>query len=347
MASLGIGIIGTGRIAHQHLRSLKDFAPGRVVSVMDVLQDRAEAVAAEFGIPNIDTSVEGLLQRPEVGAVIVSTPPVAHHGPVMAALEAGKHVLCEKPFSLNLDEAKEMTAKAEAVGRHLAVCSARFRCSKAAQEAYQRVQTGELGTVYHIRSSSFRQRGRPGLDFWPDAPWFLDKSKAGGGTLMDLGVYQIDQMMWYLGYPKVKSVTATTFHGVGKSAPEGVTYDVEDHANVMIVTEGGASAFLEIGWSTNMSGASGLFIWGDKAGLKFDPLTMISEPLEENKLTETALLGDEEKGPGPYGDVTQQFVRAVVEGREPWTPAREALVVTQIMDAAYRSAESGGSVELF
>jgi predicted dehydrogenase len=208
------------------------------------------------------------------------------------------------------------------------------------------VQAGELGHVYHVRSSSFRQRGRPGLDFWPDVPWFLDKSKAGGGPLMDLGVYEIDQMMWYLGYPKVKSVNATTYHGVGKPAPEGVTYDVEDHANVMIVTEGGASAFLEIGWSTNMAGAAGLFIWGDKAGLKFRPLTKIAEPMGEHGLTETPVLGENERGPGEYGDVTQQFVRAIVEGREPWTPAREALVVTQIMDAAYRSAEAGRSVEL-
>lgn len=346
MASLGIGIIGTGRIAHQHLKSLKDDERGRVVSVMDVLQDRAEAVASEYEIPNTDTTLEGLLSRPEVGAVIVSTPPVAHYAPVIAALEAGKHVLCEKPFSLNLGEAKEMTAKAEAAGKHLAVCSARFRCSKAAQAAHRMVQTGEMGTVYHVRSSSFRQRGRPGLDFWPDAPWFLDRSKAGGGTLMDLGVYEIDRMMWYLGFPKVKSVTATTFHGVGKPAPEGVTYDVEDHANVLIVAENGASAFLEIGWSTNISGASGFFIWGDRAGLKFNPLTKIAEPVEEGKLTETVVLGEEDKDPGQYGDVTQQFAHAIVEGHEPWTPAREALVVTQIMDAAYRSAQEGRSVEL-
>ena len=85
--------------------------------------------------------------------------------------------------------------------------------------------------------------------------------------------------------PKVKTVTATTFHGVGKGAPEGVVYDVEDQANLMIVTETGASAFLEIGWSTNISGATGRFVWGSKAGLRFGPLTKVSEPMVENKLT--------------------------------------------------------------
>ncbi len=346
MESVGVGILGTGRIAHSHLQSLKDFPGARVVSVMDILADRAKAVAEQFNVPNVDTSVEALLARPDLDAVIVATPPVAHHAPVMAALNAGKHVLCEKPFSLNLDEAKEMTAKSESVGKHVAVASARFRCGEASLRAIEMVRDGELGKVFHIRSSSFRQRGRPGLDFWPDAPWFLDKSKAGGGTLMDLGVYQIDLMLWFLGYPKVTSVTATTFHGVGKGAPEGVVYDVEDQANLMIVTEGGASAFLEIGWSTNMAGAEGFFIWGDKAGLKFHPLTKIAEPMDGDRLTETPVLPEIEQGAGQYGDVTQQFVSALREGREPWTPAREALVVAQVMDAAYRSADAGRSVEL-
>jgi predicted dehydrogenase len=303
-------------------------------------------VAKEYGVPNADTDMETLLGRSDLSAVIVATPPVAHYAPVMAALQAGKHVLCEKPFSLNLNEAKEMTATADQVGRHLAVASARFRCGKAAITAHDMIQGGELGNVFHVRASSFRQRGRPGLDFWPDATWFLDKSKAGGGTLMDLGVYQIDLMMWLLGYRKVKSVTATTFHGVGKGAPPGVVYDVDDQVNLMIVTEDGASAFLEIGWSANMSGAAGLFVWGDQAGLKFHPLTKISEPMGEKGLTETPVLGGADRDAGEYGDVTNQFVNALVEGREPWTPAREGLVVSQIMDAAYRSAEAGRSVEL-
>jgi predicted dehydrogenase len=346
MDRLGVGIIGTGRIAHAHLKSLANSKQARVVAVMDVLADRAKDVAKEYDVPNADTDLDTLLGRADVDAVIVATPPVAHYAPVMAALQAGKHVLCEKPFSLNVDEAKEMTATAAKVGKHLAVASARFRCGKAAIAAHDMIQKGDLGRVFHVRSSSFRQRGRPGLDFWPDAPWFLDKSKAGGGTLMDLGVYQIDLMMWFLGYPKVTSVTATTFHGVGKGAPEGVVYDVEDQANLMIVTEGGASAFLEIGWSTNMAGAEGLFVWGDKAGLRFHPLTKVSEPMGEKGLTETPVLGGADRDAGEYGDVTLQFVGALLDRREPWTPAREGLVVTQIMDAAYRSAEAGRSVEL-
>jgi predicted dehydrogenase len=346
MDSLGVGIIGTGRIAHSHLKSLQDHPKAGAVAVMDVLEDRAKQVAEEFGVPHADSDMETLLSRPDVDAVIVATPPVAHYAPVMAALRAGKHVLCEKPFSLNLDEAKEMTAEAERTGKHLAVASARFRCGKAAQKAYAMIRDGELGTVFHIRSTNFRQRGRPGLDFWPDAPWFLDKSKAGGGTLMDLGVYQIDLLMWYLGYPKVRTVTATSFHGVGKSAPEGVVYDVEDQVNLMVVTEDGHSAILEIGWSVNMSGAEGFFVWGDRAGLRFDPLTKISEPMKDGRLAETPMFDEAERGAGQYGDVTQQFVNALLEGREPWTPAREALVVAQIMDAAYRSAETRQSTQL-
>lgn len=346
MDSLGIGIVGCGRIAHSHLRSVTSHKHAKAVAVLDVLPDRAEAMAKEFGVPNVCPDLDSMLSLPELDAVIVCTPPVAHAEPTLAALAAGKHVLCEKPFALDVREAEQMTSAADKAGKWLAVCSARSRCGAAARKAHQLIQDGALGTPYHIRSSSFRQRGRPGIDFWQDATWFQDKSKAGGGTVMDLGVYQIDLMLWLMGNPKVKSVLATTYQGVGAPPPPGVKQDVEDHVTALLVLDNGASAVLEQGWSTNMSGADGLMIWGSKAGLRFRPLTMISEPLVDGKLTETRVLDVDDHDNTGYGDVTAAFINAVLAGKEPFTPARDALEVTKVIDAIYRSAETGQAVSL-
>lgn len=346
MDSLGIGIVGCGRIAHSHLRSVTSHKQARAVAVLDVLPDRAEAMAKEFGVPNVCPDLDSMLSLPELDAVIVCTPPVAHAEPTLAALAAGKHVLCEKPFALDVHEAEQMTSAADKAGKWLAVCSARSRCGAAARKAHELIQDGALGTPYHIRSSSFRQRGRPGIDFWQDATWFQDKSKAGGGTVMDLGVYQLDLMLWLMGNPKVKSVLATTYQGVGAPPPPGVKQDVEDHVTALLVLENGASAVLEQGWSTNMSGADGLMIWGSKAGLRFRPLTMISEPMVDGKLTETRVLDVDDHDNTGYGDVTAAFVNAVLAGKEPFTPARDALEVTRVIDAIYRSAETGRAVSL-
>ena len=180
LEQLGIAIIGTGRIAHSHMRALGNQPAGRAVAVYDVLPDRARAFAAEFGIPDVAAGLEELLARRDVDAVIVATPPFAHAQPTIAALEAGKHVLCEKPFSLVPAEAERMAATAERVGRFLAVCSSRYRFAPGARMAHELVAEGKLGTVYHARSSSFRVRGRPGIDMFTDATWFIDKERAGG-----------------------------------------------------------------------------------------------------------------------------------------------------------------------
>jgi len=163
---------------------------------------------------------------------------------------------------------------------------------------------------------------------------------------MDLGVYQIDLMLWLMGNPKVKSVLATTYQGVGAPPPPGVKQDVEDHVTALLVLDNGASAVLEQGWSTNMAGADALMVWGSKAGLRFRPLTMISEPMVDGKLTETRVLNVDDHDNTGYGDVTAAFVNAVLAGKEPFTPARDALEVTRVIDAIYRSAQAGQAVSL-
>src|SRR5438105_374452 len=138
--SVGIGIIGTGTIAQSHLQSLQSSTRGRAVAVYDVLPDRAEETAKRFGIPYAASSLDDLLARPEVDGVIVCTPPFAHAEPTIKALEAGKHVLCEKPFALDPAEAARMVEKAERTGKFLACASARNRYSMAQLRAHDMLE---------------------------------------------------------------------------------------------------------------------------------------------------------------------------------------------------------------
>jgi predicted dehydrogenase len=339
---LGVAIIGTGTIANAHMRSLEHHAPARVV-----LHDRAEAFAQKWNIEVVASDLDKVLSRSDVDAVIVSTPPFAHMAPTIAALEAGKHVLCEKPFAFDPAEAEKMTEVAERTGKHLAVCSARQRVWAASRKAQELASNGTLGDVYHVRSSAFRFRGRPGIDILRDTHWFIDHSRAGGGALIDIGVYQIDALLWILGNPKVTSVLCSTKMGIGNPAPAPLVQDVEDHAVLMFTCEGGKSGILEITWSSNVSQVDQFLVFGTKAGLKFNPLTMIAPgPYNPLRPVEQKVLDGGDMDTAGFGDVSQQFVDAILAGKVPHTPARHALEVTRVMDAAYRSAKTGQAVSL-
>ncbi len=345
---LGVAIIGTGTIANsRHMRALSQHPAANVVAVYDVLGDRAQEFATKWNIPVAASDLGQVLENKDVDAVIVSTPPFAHMEPTLKALEAGKHVLCEKPFALDPQEAERMTKAAEKAGKHLAVCSADTRCDASMRRAHELASNGSLGDVYHVRSSQFRVRGRPGIDILKDVHWFLDSKRAGGGSLIDIGVYQLDVMLWLMGNPKVKTVLCTTKMGIGDPAPAPLKQDVEDHAVVMFTTENGGSGILEITWSSNIAGANAFLVFGTKAGLRFNPLTYIKPgELNPRRASEEKVLDVPENDRSDFGNVSVQFVDAILAGREPWTPARDALEVTRVIHAAYESARTGQAVQL-
>jgi predicted dehydrogenase len=217
------------------------------------------------------------------------------------------------------------------------------------RRAQQLASSGELGDVYHVRSSQFRVRGRPGIDILKDVHWFIDSRRAGGGALIDIGVYQIDALLWLLGNPRVKTVLCTTRMGIGDPAPAPLKQDVEDHAVVMFTCQNGSSGILEITWSSNVSGADALLVFGTRGGLRFDPLTYI-EPgrINPQRGREERVLprNVEDGNTDGFGSVSQQFVDAVLAGKQPYTPARDGLEVTRVMHAAYESAKTGQAVQL-
>ncbi|TAK22142.1 MAG: Gfo/Idh/MocA family oxidoreductase [Chloroflexota bacterium] len=359
---VGIGIIGTGTIAQAHLQGLATSTAGRAVAVFDVLSERAHQTAREFDIPYVASSIEDLLARSDVDAVIVATPPFAHGEATIKALQAGKHVLCEKPFALDPNEADRMVRAAERAGKFLACASGRLRYTQPQLRARRMMESGELGDVYHVRSTGMRFRGRPGHHMLPRSAWFLDSRRAGGGIIMDGSVYTIDSVLWLMGNPKVLSVMASMRQFVEEPPTGGVTQDVEDHAVIMLQCEGGKSAIVESAWVSNMDEVDGLWVFGTKAGLRFNPLRKITpqrvDPVEMQgamgvmgtdifrPVSEKVYPFERPASFAPMGDIADRFAQAIRDGKQPMTPGRDALEVTRVIDAAYRSAREQKVVAL-
>lgn len=204
-------------------------------------------------------------------------------------MEAGKHVLTEKPFALDPADADRMVRTAERVGKYLACCSGRGRFTPTQTQACAMWESGELGAVYHIRSTSLRFRGRPGHHILRQSAWFLDHRRAGGGVIMDGSVYTIDSVLWMMGNPRVLSVTAAMRQFTEEPPPSDAPQDVEDHAVIMLQCEGGRSAVIESAWVSNMDDADGVWIFRTKAGLKLNPTRKIApERLDRNAVNPPA-----------------------------------------------------------
>ncbi len=342
-----IAIIGAGHIGRAHAKAWSEHPRTAVAGIVDVIPGRAEVVAREYGAAWSGTEYAPLLERAEVDVVAVCTPPFAHCQPTLNALAAGKHVVCEKPFTLVVEEAERMVAAARAAGRFLTMCSARSRYTAAAMAARDLVAAGELGKIYHGRATQLRQRGRPGVDILKDATWFISHERAGGGALIDIGVYEIDLMLWLMGNPRVRSVSAGAFMGIGDPRPDGLVQDVEDHAALFCQLEGGATFALEIGWAANVVGQNARFLLGDRGGLRFDPLTLYTapEPGSRECRARRVLEVNDNEGGSLHG-IVAGMVAALDGGLPPMTPAEDALEVTRVIDAGYRSAAEGRPVTL-
>jgi predicted dehydrogenase len=339
---LKVGIIGVGHIGKAHLRSYAACEQAEIVAVSDVNEAALKSAANEYQVSRAFADYRGLLKLNDVQAVSVCTPPFAHCEVTVAAAQAGKHVLVEKPMCMNAAQAKQMVEACREANVTLGVCHARSRFSAVTEAARKYVASGELGDVYYARVSSFRRRGRPGLDILVNSKWFLDSAKAGGGTLADIGCYNIDSLLYMLGSPQPVSVSAMTFRGVGQQPDASVVYDVEEHATVFVRFEGGATAVFESAWASNMDSGDGFRLFGTKGGLKTNPFTVYTE--QNGMQVDITPQLSQRQGSG--NELLFDFVQACLNNTQPKTPGEDGRKVMQIIDAAYRSARLGREVSV-
>lgn len=363
MEKLKFGIIGCGGIAKQkHLPALSSFPEEvELVWFCDVIKERAQWAAKEYGVPGakVCTDYHDLLADPAVDVVHVLTPNVAHCPITCDALEAGKHVLCEKPMAITYEEGKKMLETSRRTGKKLTIgYQNRFR--RDTRKLYEMVQSGELGEIYFAKAHGMRRKGVPTWGVFPD------KSKQGGGPLIDIGTHPLDMTLWIMDNYRPVAVMGQTFQKL-KDCPDGNkfgpwdpdTFETEDSAFGLIRMENGALIYLEAAWAINMLNCKDAMVTmcGTKGGSE-----MFGDNWENKGylITNTVSHGElVDIGPAQTAEVygfsgvdmtdpkvmeARYWIDAVKNDTEPFVKPEQALVVTRILEAIYKSAETGKAV---
>ena len=272
---INVGVIGLG-IGRYHVDRYAKCPRANIVAVADKDEELASKIAKENNVPFVYTDYKRLLEREDIDAVSVCLPNFLHAPVTIEALEAGKHVLCEKPMACTSNEAEKMIGVANKTGKKLMIgMTHRFR--KDTQFLKKLIEEGELGEIYYAHTLWLRRRGMPVVDFPPDAEmgrgmWFIQKDKAGGGALMDIGVHMLDLVWWLMGRPKIRTVCGFTFDKIGKEKIAG--FSVDDFAVAFIRVDSSAIINLEVSWATHTEKEQLIKLFGTKGGARLDPLIL-------------------------------------------------------------------------
>ena len=359
---LKAGIIGCGGIANaKHMPALAKLRDKvEVAAFCDIVPERARRALAQYGAEGAKAYVDytEMLACGDIDIVYVCTPNNAHAAIAVDALDSGKHVLCEKPMAASSADAKKMLDAARRSGKKLTVgYQNRFR--QDSQLLYQACRNGDLGEMYFAKAHALRRRAVP--------TWgvFMDKEKQGGGPLYDIGTHALDLTLWMLDNYRPKSVTGSVFHKMADKNRANLfgpwdpgTFEVEDSAFGFVKMENGATVYLESSWILNMTDVreAKCTICGTEGG---------AEMLGNNPAESTLVINSEKYGrlvelrPQTIGGVAyfsgaketeadleaKQWLDAVLEDKEPVVKPEQAYVVTRILEAIYKSAENGRTVE--
>ena len=351
-----VGIIGCGGIANgKHMPALSKLDNVEMVAFCDIIRERAEETAKKYGTEDAKVYVDyrELLEDKTIEVVHVCTPNKSHADITVDALEAGKHVMCEKPMAKTAADARRMVEAAKRTGKKLTIgYQNRFRPD--AQYLYQACRRGDLGEIYFAKAHAVRRRAVP--------TWgvFLNEEEQGGGPLIDIGTHALDLTLWMMDNYKPKIVLGTAYHKLknqrntanawGDWDPEKFT--VEDSAFGFIVMENGATIFLESSWALNTLDVmeAKTTLCGTKAGADMRDGLRINGVEFGRMYTKKPTLDaggvDYYEGAAEDpGDLeARMWIEAIINDTEPVVKPEEALVVTEILEAIYESARTGKAV---
>ena len=348
---LRVGIIGTGNISHCHMAGYKKYNDlVDVVAACDIDENKLNAYCKQYGIPNSYTDYNEMMAKEDLDCVSVCTWNAAHKGTAIAALRGGANVLCEKPMAMNAEEAEEMLAVSKETGKLLQIGFVR-RFGNDADTLRQFIDADVFGDIYYAKATYLRRCGCPG-------GWFGDKSRSGGGPLIDLGVHVIDLVRYLAGLPNPVSAYGSTYNNLGPNRAgggskgwtvetKGDPYTVEDFTTALIRFDNGLTLSVEASFNLNIKNDVGnIELFGTKAGCSISPDVEIYTQLagkfvnvqtaESTALSFNGLFENEIKG----------FIDAVNGNAPCRAPAEDGVALMKIIDAIYKSAETGKSVEI-
>jgi predicted dehydrogenase len=353
---LKIGVIGCGEIAAaKHLPSLKKQEEAELVGFCDIMKSKAEEAKHKYGTEHAYacTSYETLLNDESIDVVYVCTPNNTHSEITIKALQAGKHVMCEKPMANSYANAEKMFLAAAKSKKKLSIAfQNRFRADS--QYLFKLAEEGYFGEIYRVKAFALRRRGVP--------TWgvFLDKEIQGGGPLIDIGSHALDLSFWLMKNYDVKYVVGNCYHklsGMKEAANRFGSWDpdrfeVEDSAFATIVMKNGATVMLETAYAINMDVSferPGVTVCGTKAGAEMGKeLVLNSEKYGRLHTTCVDLElgghmpGGKQESPGEME--SRLFIDCILKDTDPFVKPHEALVVSRVVEAVYASSKSGQPV---
>ena len=331
--------------------------PDRVemTAVCDIDEEKVKAYAAKFNVPRWYTDYNEMLAKENLDAVSVTTWNAAHKGAAIAALNAGVNVICEKPMAMNAEEAEEMKAAAEKNGKVLQIGFVR-RYGEDAAMIKKFIDGGTLGDLYYAKATYLRRSGCPG-------GWFGDKSYSGGGPLIDLGVHVMDLVRYLAGCPKPISVYGVTYNNLGPDRASGAKanlgyeskqnsskfkFDVEDFTSAMIRFDNGMVLTVEASFNLNIKeDRADIELFGTKGGTKIGGSTEFFTDMNGTFVNITPAGGGANfRFTESFNAEIAHFIDCVEHGVSCRAPAEDGVILMKMIDAIYKSAETGHEVEI-
>ena len=332
-----VGVIGLG-LGQAHLAGYLKNDRASVIGLADLDTGLLERTASKHGVTHAFASYHDLLaQGPDLVSICL---PNFLHAPVsIECLDAGVHVLCEKPMALNAVQARDMVEASRRNGRYLMIAqNNRFRTET--QILKKLVEQEVLGEIYYAKTGWLRRSGIPG-----PGTWFTRKSQAGGGPLIDLGVHMIDLTRWLMGNPRPVAVVGATYSRLSDTV-EGV-FDVEDLATAFVRLEDGITLIAETSWASHVpSEGSYVKLMGTRGGAEItgNDLTVYTD-LHGEQVDITPAYAPREWSDCIAAEIAH-FVDCIQAGRTPMSTGEQGVEIMQILDGIYDSAENNRMVLL-
>jgi len=360
---LSVGFIGLGGWPQRvHAPAVKSIENLRIVACSDIDEQKVRLFREKFGCERGYTDYREMLEKEALDIVLVATPHLIHAKVAIDALESGAHVYLEKPMATSLEEALRLASIARSRSRILVVGHV-LRLDSLILTASKLVKSGRLGKVYYGRSLILRRKGIP------STPTFLKKSLAGGGALLDIGSHAIDNLLFITGFPIPKSASGAVYRVFSRRyemlssyplptppKPEEVgEIEVEDFAVGMIRFSENLTAYIEVSWASYLrDDAYEVTVLGDHGGLVLDGR---NNRLNYMFTAEGEFMVSEAPFAQSGGDAlvrTQKawslLAGAVAEGRSkapyPLCTAEQGVLITAVLEAIYRSSETGKEVDI-
>ena len=341
----GIGIIGCGKIAQvRHIPEYAEHKDARLLGFYDINQERAAALAKQYGGTAYAT-VEELLANPEIDAVSVCAANFAHAELTIAALNAGKHVLCEKPMAITLAECEAMVEAAKANGKYLMI-GHNQRLAKAHAMARKLIVDGLIGDIVTFRTTF----GHGGPETWSVDPglntWFFDKTRAAMGAMADLGIHKTDLIQFLTGQQVIRTTARVTT--LDKKDASGNLISVDDNAICIYEMSGGAFGTMTASWTYYGAEDNSTVLYGTKGIMRIydDPAISIKVILADGGKISYDVEAIQTNDNQTKSGVIDLWMESLVNRKAPEISGESALAAMRAVFASIESSENGKAVDI-